>query len=117
MINQSYWSLHVRQMTVESGSDSKSFFWDRVPGDDVERLNFLYQNDPRPEHRARSPRHLGTCSFDTARLVPQSVRGVYFTDRYTQGEMDLRLVDRSKGYTSYQEAAAHVADLRSDDHS
>ncbi|UGQ41227.1 hypothetical protein [Rhodococcus aetherivorans] len=117
VINQSYWSLHVRQMTVESGSDSKSFFWDRVPGDDVERLSFLYQNDPRPEHRARSPRHLGTCSFDTARLVPQSVRGVYFTDRYTQGEMDLRLVDRSKGYTSYQEAAAHVADLRSDDHS
>lgn len=111
VINQSYWSLHVRQMTVESGSDSRSFFWDRIPGDDVERLNFLYQNDPRPEHRSRSPRHLGSCSLDTARLVPSSIRGMYFTDRYTQGEMDLRLVDRSKGYTSYQEAAAYAAGI------
>ncbi|MFI8664162.1 hypothetical protein ACIGKR_29495 [Rhodococcus qingshengii] len=114
VINQSYWSLHVRQMTVESGSDSKSFFWDRIPGNDVERLNFLYQNDPRPEHRGRSYPHLGSCSFNTARLVPQSIHGTYFTDRYTQGEMDIRLVDRSKGYTSYQDAAAHLAELRSD---
>ena len=113
VINQSYWSLHVRQMTIESGSDSKSFFWGRVPGDDVDRLSFLYQNDPRPEHRARSHPHLGSCSLNTARLVPQTIHGTYFTDRYTQGEMDLRLVDRSKGYTSYQEAAAHVSELRS----
>ncbi len=29
--------------------------------------------------------------------------------------MDIRLVDRSKGgYTSYQDAAAHMAELRSD---
>lgn len=111
VVSQSYWSLHVRQMTVESGSDSKSFFWGRVPGDDVDRLSFLYQNDPRPEHRDRSHPHLGSCSLNTARLVPQAIHGTYFTDRYTQGEMDLRLVDRSKGYTSYQEAAAHVAKL------
>ncbi|WP_433612432.1 hypothetical protein [Prescottella agglutinans] len=109
VISQSYWSLHVRQMTFESGSDSKSFFWDRIPGSDVERLSFLYQNDPRPEHLPRSPRHLGSCSLNTARLVPTRIQGVYFTDRYTQGEMDLRLIDRTKGYTSFQEAAAHVA--------
>lgn len=114
VINQSFWSIHVRQMTVQSGSDSKSFFWSHLPGDDVERLNFLYRNDPRPEHQARSHPHLGSCSFNTARRVPQSIRGVYFTDRYTQGEMDLRLIDRSKGYTSFQEAAAHVRELRPD---
>lgn len=115
VINQSYWSLHVRLMTVESSGDSRSFFWDRVPGDSVERLNFLYQNDPRPEHRGRSPRHLGSCSFETARLVPSLIRGFYFTDRYTQGEMNLRFVDRSKGYTSYEEAATHVAEQRADE--
>lgn len=114
VITQSYWSLHVRQMTAESASDSKTFFWERVPGDDIERLSFLYQNDPRPEHRSRSHRHSGSCSFNTARLVPRMISGIYFTDRYTQGEMDIRLVDRTKGYTSYQEASEHVARLRSD---
>lgn len=114
VINQSFWSIHVRQMTVQSGSDSKSFFWSHLPGDDVERLNFLYRNDPRPEHQTRSHPHLGSCSFNTARRVPRSVHGIYFTDRYTQGEMDLRLIDRSKGYTSFQEAAAHVRELRPD---
>uniref|UniRef100_UPI0036F20344 hypothetical protein n=1 Tax=Rhodococcus qingshengii TaxID=334542 RepID=UPI0036F20344 len=80
VISQSYWSLHVRQMTAESGSDRKSFFWDKIPGLDVERLSYLYQNDPRPEHLSRSPKHAGSCSFDTARLVPSEIRGVYFTD-------------------------------------
>ena len=70
-ISQTYWSLHIRQLTAESGSDSKSFFWELLPGADVERLNFLYQNDPLPEHLPRSPRHLGSCSLNTARLVPE----------------------------------------------
>lgn len=38
--------------------------------------------------------------------------GVYFTDRYTQGSMDLTLVDRSKGHSTYQEAAAHQEQSR-----
>ena len=109
VISQTYWSLHIRQLTAESGSDSKSFFWELLPGADVERLNFLYQNDPLPEHLPRSPRHLGSCSLNTARLVPDQISGVYFTDRYTQGGMQIRLIDRTKGYTSFQEADAHAA--------
>uniref|UniRef100_UPI001EE11DCC hypothetical protein n=1 Tax=Rhodococcus zopfii TaxID=43772 RepID=UPI001EE11DCC len=42
--------------------------------------------------RDRSHPHLGSCSLNTARLVPQAIHGTYFTDRYTQGEMDLRLL-------------------------
>lgn len=112
VISQSYWSLHVRQHTAESGSESRSFFWERLPGRDVDRLNFLFQNDPRPEHRSRSPRHLGSCSLDTAKLIPSLIQGVYFTDRYTQGEMKMGFIDRSKGYGSFDEAAAPVTALR-----
>lgn len=79
----------------------------------MERLNVLYQNDPRPEHRERSYPHLGSCSFHTARLIPPIDPRHLLTDRYTQGEMDIHLVDRSKGYTSYQDAAAHMTELRS----
>ncbi|MDT2006930.1 hypothetical protein FXW78_24480 [Rhodococcus opacus] len=114
VISQSYWSLHVRQMTAESTSGSKSFFWDHAAGADTETLGFLYQNDARPRHAARSPKHLGTCSLDIARRDPIEIQGRYFTDRYTQGGMELRFVDRSKGYASYQEADKYVTNKRSD---
>ena len=37
--------------------------------------------------------------------------GVYFTDRYTQGSMAIAFIDRSRGYSSYDDATAHVASL------
>ncbi|PBC35522.1 hypothetical protein CJ179_46435 [Rhodococcus sp. ACS1] len=114
VISQSYWSLHVRQMTAESASSSKAFFWDHTAGADAETLSFLYQNGARPEHAKRSPRHLGTCSFDIARREPTEIEGRYFTDRYTQGGMELRLVDRSKGHASYQDADTYVGNMQSD---
>lgn len=112
VITQSYWSLHVRQHTAESGSDSRSFFWERRAGADVAELTFIYENDPRPEHRARSPRHLGVCAIKMANLVPRSMVGTYFTDRYTQGDMRIELVDRTRGYGSFRDASAHVDALR-----
>lgn len=109
VIRQSYWSLHVRQITAESASDSRSYFWQRPGGADVDRLTFVYQNDPRAEHRSRSPRHLGTCALDPADLRPKLIEGNYFTDRYTHGEMRLELVDRSRGHASFDAAARYVA--------
>ena len=108
IISQSFWSIHVRQITIESSSRSRSYFWEARGDADVERLNFLYENDPRPEHQDRSHRHLGSCTFDTTNLKPNQISGFYFTDRYTKGSMSLQLVDRTKGYGSYQEAVAHT---------
>lgn len=112
VVSQSFWSVHVRQLTVESGSRSRAVVWEDRGEADVERLSFLYENDPRPEHRERSQRHLGSCTFSPANLKPKTMPGVYFTDRYTQGSMDLALVDRSKDYSTYQEAAAHEEQSR-----
>ena len=109
VVSQSYWSVHARLVTEQSSSDSRSFYWSRPAGADVDRLTFLYENTPLPEHRSRSPRHQGLCSLDVARLTPKEIQGNYFTDRYTQGSMELRLIDRSKGYASFGEAAQHAA--------
>jgi hypothetical protein len=35
--------------------------------------------------------------------------GVYFTDRYTKGDMSLTHVDRTRGYASFAAAEAHAA--------
>jgi len=113
IIRQSFWSLHIRQYTAESSSDSKTFLWERIPGTAVDRLTFLYQNQPRPSELLRSTLHSGCCAFDNQSLTPRLIQGVYFTNRYTQGEMNLSLVDRSYGYGSFDEADSHVKEIES----
>jgi len=108
IVKQSYWSLHLRQYTAESASDSRAYFWERPPGTSIDRLSFLYDNLPRPSERHRSSPHRGSCSFDNQSLRPSAIHGVYFTDRYTQGEIDLTFVDRSDGYGSFAEAQTHA---------
>ena len=108
MINQSYWSIHLRQLTVESGSHSRAFVWENRNGAEVEPLSFLYENDPKPEHKTRSQRHLGSCTFRPGSISPNEMEGFYFTDRYTQGLMKLTLIDRSTGHSTYDEAAIHA---------
>jgi len=108
VISQSYWSIQVRQYTTESASRSRAFFWERAPGANIECLTFVYENEPKQRHQHRSGRHFGTCIFDIASREPVAISGMYFTDRYTKGDMQLQLVDRSKGYASFQEAEQHA---------
>ena len=104
VITQTYWSIAVRQYTNESKSDSRTSFWQRNLDAEVETLSFLYENNPEQRHQSRSPRHLGTCSLDPTRRVPSEMTGVYFTDRYTKGDMTMKLVDRSTGHPSFKAA-------------
>lgn len=108
VITQTFWSVHVRQYTLESVSRSRAFFWQILPNADVESLNFVYENEPRQALQHRSNRHLGACIFDIVGRSPKSISGVYFTDRYTKGDMELEFVDRTRGYSSFQDADRHV---------
>lgn len=107
VITQTYWSIAVRQYTGESKSDSRASFWQRGPDAAVETLAFLYENNPERRHQTRSPRHLGSCTLDSTNQAPQEMSGVYFTDRYTQGDMTMTLVDRSTGHPSFSAAETH----------
>ena len=107
VITQTYWSIAVRQYTGESKSDSRASFWQRTPEAAVETLAFLYENNPQQRHQARSPRHLGSCTLDSTNKAPTEMTGVYFTDRYTKGDMAMNLVDRSTGHSSFAAAQGH----------
>ncbi len=109
VVTQSYWSIHVRQFTAESTSRSRAFFWESAAGADAEPLRFVYENLPNQRLEDRSNRHLGACSLDIASRAPQTISGVYFTDRYTKGDMRLTLVDRTTGYGSYEEARSYAS--------
>lgn len=107
-ISQSFWAIHVRELTEESSSRSRALFWERPGGAAVEQLTFLYENDPKAAHQPRSMRHLGACTLEVAKRVPTSLEGSYFTDRYTKGDMSGVLVDRSRGYSSFLEAHTYA---------
>lgn len=107
VITQTYWSIAVRQYTGESKSDSRASFWQRSPDAAVETLAFLYENNPEQRHQARSPRHLGSCTLDSTSRAPQELVGVYFTDRYTKGDMTMTLIDRSTGHPSFSAAQSY----------
>jgi len=111
IISQSYWSIHVRQYTAESISRSRAFFWEQPNGADTERLTFIYDNDPKQSQRHRSTWHLGSCILDPANRRPLTMSGVYFTDRYTKGDMEILLIDRTKGYGSFGEAERHTTSI------
>lgn len=107
VITQTYWSVAVRQYTGESKSDSRASFWQRRNDAAVETLAFLYENDPKQRYETRSPRHLGSCTLDSTSRAPKEMTGVYFTDRYTKGDMTMTLVDRTTGYPSFAAADAY----------
>lgn len=107
IVKQTYWDLAVRQYTLESTSDLRAHFWARGSTGSPDVLVFTYENIPKQEVQHRSGRHYGTCQLDPTTRIPREITGVYFTDRYTKGDMALRLHDRSTGHASFKATQSH----------
>jgi len=107
IINQSYWSITVRQYTHESRSNSKAVLWTTEAGGGTTALTYTYRNNPKQEYESRSRAHLGTAALDVVGDQPQSLDGYYFTDRYTKGDMSLRFFDRSVSHADFQAVSLH----------
>ncbi|MGW3059528.1 hypothetical protein ACWC98_26855 [Streptomyces goshikiensis] len=58
------------------------------------------------EHQPRSPRHEGACRIAVTGLHPKATTGRYYTSRFTAGDMDFTLLDRSTDYSTFAEAQA-----------
>jgi hypothetical protein len=107
IIKQTFWSVGVRQYTIESRSDSRATMWSETTGGSDRTLTYTYANRPLQELEHRSHPHLGTAALDVVSLRPSTITGEYFTDRYTKGDMRLRLVDRSTDYPDFASAQEH----------
>jgi hypothetical protein len=107
IITQSYWSISVRQYTVESRSESKAAMWSGGSTSSNKILTFTFANTPKQELESRSRSHLGTAAVDVVGTQPRILSGYYFTDRYTKGDMTLALFDRSVDHPDFDSAQAH----------
>lgn len=104
VIEQTYWSIAIRQYTAESASESRATSWLTKTEASPVVLNFTYDNVPKREHIARSQRHVGACELRTAPGRPSTLEGVYFTDRFTAGDMSCALVSDNTSAASFAEA-------------
>ncbi|MGY1771631.1 Cap15 family cyclic dinucleotide receptor domain-containing protein [Blastococcus sp. SYSU D00813] len=109
VVEQTFWTISIAQFTKESVSHSRAAVF--IPRQESRRsiLSFTYDNVPSREHIGRSPRHVGACELETAGDAPKQLRGVYFTDRFTAGDMLLELVDRSADYGSFAQCHEHTS--------
>jgi hypothetical protein len=87
-IHQTYSSLSLRLMTREScseliGSDIVSF------KDDTFRVAAIYRNEPKQLIREQSPIHNGAILLRVIGKPVTSLKGNYWTDRNTLGEIEL----------------------------
>jgi hypothetical protein len=107
IISQTFWSTRIRQYTAESRSDSHASIWSDTASGSDRTLTYTYANRPRQELEDRSRPHLGTASLDIVGLRPSTMTGDYFTDRYTKGDMELHLIDRTTDYADFASADEH----------
>jgi hypothetical protein len=105
---QTYSSISIRLITSESASESigseiLSF------QDGIFRVAAVYRNEPRQQIRDRSPIHYGAMLLQCAGYKPTTVAGSYWTDRNTNGEIELR--NRSdKIFHDYESATRSYGD-------
>lgn len=111
-ISQSYWRLGVRVITQESHSVTRSHFWSTEASYDLEWVTFVYENAPQQRVQERSKRHLGTCTLQPGSKVPVRMNAAYFTDRYTQGDIELELVGRDGSVAAFADAQRKEVELR-----
>jgi hypothetical protein len=99
IIDQTYWSLGVNLLTRESTSYSTAASL-RRHGDSRDRrvLTYTYANEPAQEHRPRSQPHIGATQLRVSGQRPTQITGMYWTDRLTAGDLDLRLLNRRTDY-------------------
>ncbi|MFF8931468.1 hypothetical protein ACF1AO_29850 [Streptomyces longwoodensis] len=105
-IEQTFWSLHATLRTKESTSRSSNATIGAPENSGIAEIGFLYDNTPRVEHQHRSPRHEGACRIAVTGLQPKAATGHYYTSRFTAGDMDFTLLNRSTDYGTFAEAQA-----------
>lgn len=101
IIEQNYWSISVRSLTLESRSRSTSAAF-RQPGDSAKTwlLAYTYLNEPYQEHRPRSQPHVGASQFEMTGHQPTHMTGTYWTERLTAGDIELTWKTRNTGYVN-----------------
>ena len=88
VMRQTFSSLHIRMLTAESSSNTVGAMVSREP-DGSHLILGVYENRPREEASHRSSTHVGAMWLSGDGRLPDALRGFYWTDRATRGDLTL----------------------------
>jgi len=91
VVRQTYASLSMRLLTAESSSVALAADFD-ISADGLFTVSGVYRNEPRMAVRDQSAMHHGALLLQVVGTPPSTLRGHYWTDRRSTG--DLELTDR-----------------------
>lgn len=103
IVKQTFWNLHITQFTEQSASESIAYTWKRSEEGGPVKLSYIYRNMPKAKHLSRSNPSDGCSSIDFRSMSPKVLESTYFTNRYTQGDIDLTHLTRASEFGSYSE--------------
>ena len=89
VIRQTFSSLHIRMLTAESSSNTVRATVSREP-DGSHLILGIYENRPREEVSHRSAMHVGAMWLTGDGRLPDTLRGFYWTNRATRGDLTLK---------------------------
>lgn len=87
VVRQSFDAIRCALYTEESESQSNAALLTKEAETRAVRLSFNYTNRPRASVRDRSAIHNGAAMLRVLNKDPRELRGEYWTDRRTTGEM------------------------------
>ena len=88
-INQSFFHISCKMMTGEMDSFSSSEGFNINPERQIRELSYIYTSKPRISLNQRSLPHDGAMIFDIIEKPAQKLKGRYWTERKTTGEIIL----------------------------
>ncbi|KYF65103.1 hypothetical protein [Sorangium cellulosum] len=103
VVEQTFSTVETRTFTDESRSASIAARLDRVDGDFL--LAAVYRNEPDLRLQKRSRVHRGAVALRVHGPRPAELRGCYWTDRDTKGELHFERVSRQLA-SDFKSAAA-----------
>lgn len=89
VIKQSFSAISCVLYTKESSSYSSAALLSEEDDSGIKRLSYVYTNTPELTARGRSPIHEGAAILRIITTPERSMRGEYWTNRKTTGEMEL----------------------------
>jgi hypothetical protein len=109
VIRQTFSTLSIRLLTAESSSALVGSEIVCAP-DGMHCASGVYRNEPRIEVRPRSPIHYGAIWLEIVTSPTKMLRGHYWTDRNTSGQIDLSR-QQSEKFQDFNSAKAHFDKL------
>jgi len=109
IIRETFSTLSLRLLTMESGSELVGTEI-VCSSDGLYCISGVYRNEPRYQVRDRSPIHYGAVWLKVINEPTKALRGHYWTDRNTAGEMELT-GRQKKSFQDFDSAKAYFAGL------